>query len=94
MLSTWASNERLESIITPRSFTVALDGAEKKLKDLHLENAEFVQLVYNLFEVQEDAKRSRNYYNNTVEEYNKKLNSFPSNISARLFKFKKEFYVK
>ena len=76
------------------SFTITLDNAEKTLKNLHLENSNFVQLVYNLFEVQEDAKRARNYYNNTVEQYNKKLNTFPANISARLFKFKKEFYVK
>ena len=76
------------------NLTVAIDGANKMLSSIHLDNADFVQLVLNCEYVQEDLKRARNYYNNNVETYNKMLNKFPVNISARLFKFKKEFYVK
>ena len=76
------------------SLTTALDGAENVLKNIHLDDTDFIQLVLNCNYVQDDLKRARNYYNNNVEAYNKKLNSFPANIAARLFKFKKEFYIK
>ena len=52
------------------------------------------QLILNLNTVQSDIISTKNYYNNNVEAYNKKLNKFPSNLVARMFGFKKEYYIK
>ncbi len=76
------------------NLTFALDTAMDTLKNIHLDETDFIQLVLNCSYVQEDIKRTRNYYNNNVEAYNKLLNKFPSSIIARMFKFKKEFYVR
>ena len=88
------NHDSLKKFSLEANLTVALDNAENTLNKVHQENADYVQLVLNCNFVQDDLKRARNYYNNNVEAYNKKLNTFPSSVAARLFKFKKEFYVK
>ncbi len=53
----------------------------------------FRQLQSNLAEIEDAIQNSRRYYNGTVRELNTKVESFPSNVIAKLFKFtKKEFF--
>ena len=59
-----------------------------------LENGTNNQLLMNLNTVQSDINSTKNYYNNNVEKYNLKLSKFPSSMVAKMFGFKKEYYVK
>lgn len=56
-------------------------------------NENFMQLQETLAEVEEHIQLSRRYFNATVRELNIKIESFPSNIVANIFKFeKREFF--
>lgn len=48
----------------------------------------FLNLSNNLTKIEDDIANSRKYYNGTVRIYNNKIQMFPSNIVASLFKFK------
>jgi len=49
----------------------------------------FLKLQEQLSEIENYLQKSRRYYNGTVRELNIKIESFPSNIIARLFGFEK-----
>ena len=49
----------------------------------------FLQLNKDLTKIEDEIANSRKYYNGAVREFNNKIFMFPSNIIARLFKFKK-----
>lgn len=53
-------------------------------------NENFKDLSGQLQKVEEDIANSRKYYNAVVRNYNDKVEMFPSNIIAGLFKFKEE----
>ncbi len=56
-------------------------------------NQNFMQLQETLKEIEENIQMSRRYYNATVRDINTKIESFPSNIVANMFKFeKREFF--
>ncbi|MDX9970593.1 MAG: LemA family protein [Candidatus Gracilibacteria bacterium] len=56
-------------------------------------NQNFMQLQNTLKEIEENIQMSRRYYNATVRDINTKIESFPSNIVANMFKFeKREFF--
>lgn len=56
-------------------------------------NQNFMQLQNTLKEIEETIQMSRRYYNATVRDLNTKIESFPSNIVANMFKFeKKDFF--
>lgn len=50
-------------------------------------NAEFMNLQSQLSEMEGEIANSRKYYNAIVKEFNTKVEVFPSNIIAKLFKF-------
>ncbi len=53
----------------------------------------FLDLVKNLTEVEDQIQLSRRYYNGTVRDYNIRVESFPSNLVAMMFGFKtREFF--
>lgn len=52
-------------------------------------NQNFLDLNRQLEKVEEDIANSRKYYNATVKEFNTKIEMFPSNIIASMFKFQK-----
>lgn len=54
-----------------------------------LANKNFLELQDKLTHVEEDIAFSRRYYNGSVREYNDKCLTFPSNIVAGIFGFKK-----
>ncbi|MEO0293836.1 MAG: LemA family protein [candidate division WOR-3 bacterium] len=56
-------------------------------------NTNFLELQQNLFQIENDIQNARRYYNALVRDNNIKVDSFPSNIVASIFKFKKrEFF--
>lgn len=53
----------------------------------------FLDLQKNLREIEDHIQLSRRYYNATVRDLNTKIEMFPSNIIANMFKFdKREFF--
>lgn len=56
-------------------------------------NTNFVDLQNNLKETEDKISFSRQFYNDTVLNYNNKIEMFPSNVIAGMFNFKKsEFF--
>lgn len=56
-------------------------------------NTNFVDLQNNLKETEDKISFSRQFYNDTVLNYNNKIEMFPSNIIASIFKFgKSQFF--
>ena len=53
-------------------------------------NTHFIQLSKELSQIETDIANSRKYYNGTVRNFNDKVQMFPSNIIAFLFRFKSE----
>lgn len=53
-------------------------------------NDNFKDLSSQLQKVEEDIANARKYYNAVVRNYNDKVEMFPSNIVANIFKFKEE----
>jgi LemA protein len=71
----------------------ALSGALKSLfaiaenyPDLKA-SENFRDLQGRLDDIEDELQRSRRYYNGTVRDYNTSVESFPSNLIARLFRF-------
>lgn len=56
-------------------------------------NASFVKLQDELTNTENKISYSRQLYNNTVSNYNVKLETFPSNLVAGLFGFKKADFL-
>jgi LemA protein len=56
-------------------------------------NTNFLDLQNNLSQIEGDIQNARRYYNAVVRDNNIKVESFPSNIIASIFSFKKrEFF--
>lgn len=49
----------------------------------------FIDLSQKLTQIEDEIANSRKYYNGTVRMLNNKIQMFPSNIIAKIFKFKK-----
>ena len=47
----------------------------------------FIELSHNLTKIEDEIANSRKYYNGTVRIYNNKIQMFPSNFIAKLFRF-------
>ena len=53
-------------------------------------NTHFIQLTNELSQIETDIANSRKYYNGTVRNYNNKVQMFPSNLVALIFRFRSE----
>ncbi len=53
-------------------------------------NQNFLQLQEELSDTEDKLSAARRFYNNTVKSLNTSIESIPTNIIAKLFKFKKE----
>ncbi len=51
-------------------------------------NEMFSKLADNLVKIEDEIANSRKYYNGTVRIFNNKIQMFPNNIIAHIFKFK------
>ena len=73
-------NEKISKSIN-RIMLLAESYPELKASD------NFKNLSNELSKVEEDIANSRKYYNGTVRLYNNKVEMFPSNIIAKIFKY-------
>jgi LemA protein len=55
-------------------------------------NTNFLELQKELSAVENTLQKARRYYNGTVRELNTKIETFPSNLIARLFTFSKKAF--
>ena len=56
-------------------------------------NENFLDLQNQLVEIEDQIQYARRYYNGAVRNYNIRVESFPANLIAKVFKFKqKEFF--
>jgi len=53
-------------------------------------NENFLELQRELSDTENKIQAARRFYNSVVQELNTKIESFPSNIVANIFRFKKE----
>ncbi|MBE6160544.1 MAG: LemA family protein [Lactobacillales bacterium] len=53
---------------------------------------EFLKIDLGLFESESEIVAARKYYNDIITDYNKLTSSFPNNIVAIIFKYKKKTY--
>lgn len=65
---------------------IAVSEAYPELKSETL----FISLMKSLNEVEEKISAARRYYNASINDYNNKVQTFPSNLIAKRFKFKKQ----
>src|SRR5574344_794781 len=83
------SEEKLKSneeLTTHISRLMAIAEAYPELKA----NEEFQTLSKQLVQIEDDIANARKYYNGTVKNLNNAVESFPSNIIAKICKFKEE----
>lgn len=52
----------------------------------------FLQLQNQLIEIEEQLQMARRYYNGTVRDFNTRVESFPANLIARLFRISSRDY--
>lgn len=52
----------------------------------------FLDLQQQLAEIEDALQKARRYYNGTVRDYNTRVQTFPSNLVARLFGFENEAF--
>mgnify|MGYP000541035323 CR=1 FL=1 len=85
----------METASTDGSITGALKNFRIQVEnypDLKA-NTQFIKLMDNLSQVENELALSRRYYNGTVRDYNTKIQVFPGVLVANMMKFKaEEFY--
>jgi len=92
-------SERIENLKEKAAAETDLSGMLKNIfavvegyPDLKA-NVNFLDLQYQLKEIEDNLQYSRRYYNGTVRNYNIRVESFPGNIVTLVFNFKvKDFF--
>lgn len=79
------ANDQLSNFVNK---LFALSEAYPELKA----NTNFISLQNDLKDTEDKIASARQFYNDTVLTLNNKIEMFPSNIVASLFKFKKEVF--
>ena len=74
-------NEELSKYLS-NIFAVSENYPELKANEL------YTNLSNNLISIEDEIANSRKYYNGTVRNFNNKIQMFPNNILAKLFRFK------
>lgn len=89
-----------QNLTTERRFSLesSLDNACKtsltKLATINTDNSAYLKNLKNLALIQSEIISAKNYYNNNVEAYNKKVTKGASSFVATVFGLKKEYYLK
>ena len=86
-----AEKDKADNVVTQSLRSLfALSESYPELKA----NQNFIALQESLNNVERDLLDSRKYYNATARDFNDRIQTFPSNIIASAFHFKKLDYVK
>ena len=89
---TVAASSINEKIMADNALTSALSGMRITLEaypDLKA-NQNFLQLQQEVADLENKLSAVRRYFNSATREYNNRVQTFPSNIIASMFGFKKE----
>ena len=82
-------NEKLEAENVLSGTLKTLFAVSENYPDLKA-NANFLELQRELADTENKIQAARRFYNGNVMEYNTKIDTFPSNLIAGAFRFKKE----
>ncbi|TWP29417.1 LemA family protein [Apibacter muscae] len=80
--------EKNETESTMQNAMMNLFAVAENYPDLKA-NSNFISLQQDLNSLEDDIEMARRYYNGVVKDNNIAIDSFPSNVVANLFKFKK-----
>ena len=83
-----------DKIATEQQLTAALQGLRVQVEaypDLKA-NQNFLQLQEELSDIENKLAASRRFFNGATTEYNNSVESFPDNLIARNFGFKREVF--
>ena len=103
--NTLTENEVLELIVKLRSRKLSNFELDRQLYEAInefnsyketfpalMERESFIKINVSLNESENEIVALRNYYNDTITQYNKLVKKFPSNIIAMIFKYKQKNY--
>lgn len=90
-LSASTSEEKISNEKQMAGFIGKLFALQESYPDLKA-NQSFVTLQTQLSKIEEDILQARKYYNGCVRNYNVACETFPSNIIAGMFNFKKHSF--
>ena len=85
-LKSQESAENSLNVALNRLFVIAEQYPDLKAND------QFLQLQHQLSAIESDIEKSRRYYNGTVRNKNVAVETFPSNVIAKLFHFAKSTF--
>lgn len=83
-------NEKISNFDLDRKLTetiIKFENYKDKYEDLE-KNETFIKTNIQINEVNTELEACKNYYNDIVTAYNKKIKKFPSDIIAKMSKFK------
>ncbi len=92
-LNAWSPNEKLAADNMLSWALKSLFAVSENYPDLKA-NQNFLQLQTELSDIENKIAAARRFFNSSINEYNSTIQSFPTNIIAKLFGFKyEEFFA-
>lgn len=88
-MNAWSTNEKLAADNMLSWALKSLFAVSENYPDLKA-NQNFLQLQTELSDIENKIAASRRFFNSNINEYNSSIQSFPTNIIAKLFGFKHE----
>jgi len=88
-LNAWSPNEKLAADNMLSWALKSLFAVSENYPDLKA-NQNFLQLQTELSDIENKIAAARRFFNSSINEYNSTIQSFPTNIIAKLFGFKYE----
>lgn len=88
-LSAWSANEKIEADNMLSWALKSLFAVSENYPDLKA-NQNFLQLQTELSDIENKIAASRRFFNSSINEYNSTIQSFPTNLIAKMFGFKNE----
>lgn len=88
-MNAWSANEKLAADNMLSWALKSLFAVSENYPDLKA-NQNFLQLQTELADIENKIASSRRFFNSSTNEYNSSIESFPTNIIAKIFWFKKE----
>jgi len=88
-LNAWSAKEKLQADDMLTWALKNLFAVSENYPDLKA-NQNFLQLQTELSDIENKIAAARRFFNSSINEYNSTIQSFPTNIVAKLFRFKYE----
>lgn len=88
-LNAWSPNEKLAADNVLSWALKSLFAVSENYPDLKA-NQNFIQLQWELSDIENKIAATRRFFNSSTNEYNSSIESFPTNLIAKIFGFKKE----